>query len=67
MAALVSDKDIQVSGMHNRYFAVRHGQVVVRSHNFMFRYIELLIAERVKRTENNSFKSRHWFAVLWIN
>ena len=38
MAALVSDKGVEVSGVHNRYFAVRHGQVIVRPQQFTVKH-----------------------------
>jgi len=34
MAALALDRSFEASGVHNRYFAVRHGQVFIRSKKF---------------------------------
>ena len=35
MAALALDENVQVSDVRNRYFAVRHGQVVDKLQNFI--------------------------------
>ena len=66
MAALVSYKSVDVSGVHNRYFAVRHGQVIVY-HSILLLDVLFLIAERIKCAENISIESNYWITILWIN
>lgn len=72
MATPASDNNVEDIGkrfgVHNRYFAVRHGQVVTINNNILLlKHTWFQKTERIKRTESNCFKSSHWFTLLWTN
>ena len=54
-----------ISCLKNRYFAVRHGQVItILCHNNV---LYECYTERVERAGNNRFKSRRWFTLVRVN